>query len=53
MKLKSLTDSYLSFIDKDVKVSGWVLTKRVQKDLSFVKINDGSNSEGVQLVFNE
>lgn len=53
MKLKKLTNSYLSYMDTDVKVSGWVLTKRVQKGLSFVKINDGSNCEGVQLVFNE
>ena len=52
MKLKELSNNYKSLLNKDVIVSGWVLTKREQKDLAFVKLNDGSNSEGVQLVFN-
>ena len=33
-----------------VEINGWVLTIRNQKDYSFIKLNDGSNSEGIQLV---
>jgi asparaginyl-tRNA synthetase len=33
-----------------VEINGWVLTIRNQKDYSFIKLNDGSNTEGLQLV---
>jgi len=33
-----------------IEVNGWVLTIRNQKDYSFIKITDGSNAEGLQLV---
>lgn len=33
-----------------VEINGWVLTIRNQKEYSFIKLNDGSNSEGLQLV---
>lgn len=33
-----------------VEINGWVLTIRNQKDYSFIKLNDGSNSDGLQLV---
>lgn len=33
-----------------VTVSGWVFTTRKQKNLSFITINDGSNTNGIQLI---
>jgi asparaginyl-tRNA synthetase len=37
-------------LNEEVNVNGWVLTMRQQKDYSFIKLTDGSNSEGLQLV---
>lgn len=46
MLIKDLSKS----INEIVEVNGWVLTIRKQKDYSFIKLTDGSNSEGLQLV---
>ena len=50
MKIKQLTQTYEKLFDTTVVVNGWILTVRTQKDLSFIKLNDGSNSLGVQLI---
>lgn len=50
MKIKQLTQNYKTLFDTTIIVSGWILTVRTQKDLSFIKLNDGSNQSGVQLI---
>lgn len=40
-----------SNIGDTVTVSGWVLTCRKQKNMSFIKCTDGSNTEGIQLIW--
>lgn len=35
-----------------VTVHGWVRSKRVFKDFSFVVVNDGSNINGIQVYAN-
>jgi len=45
--IKQLTSEQLN---KSIELNGWVLTIRNQKDISFIKLNDGSNSSGIQLV---
>ncbi len=35
---------------QNIEICGWVLTMRQQKDVSFIKLMDGSNSSGLQLV---
>ena len=50
MKIKQLSNNYESLLDNEVQVSGWVLTSRSQKDFTFIKLNDGSNANGVQLI---
>lgn len=50
MKLKELSANYQSLLDTEVTVNGWVQTIRSQKDLIFIKLNDGSNANGVQLI---
>ena len=42
------TDKY---IDKEVKVSGWVRTVRDSKTFGFIELNDGSFFKNVQIVF--
>jgi asparaginyl-tRNA synthetase len=39
-----------SFVDKIVTVKGWVRTSRVQKNFSFIEINDGSTLANLQIV---
>lgn len=34
-----------------VEVYGWIRSKRVYKDFSFVVVNDGSNVNGIQVCF--
>lgn len=53
MKLNELTQKYESLFDTSIIVNGWVLSIRSQKDLTFIKLNDGSNSSGVQLIVEE
>ena len=44
MKIKELSANYQKLLDTEVSVNGWVLTVRSQKDLTFIKLNDGSNA---------
>lgn len=37
---------------KPIQVSGWVQTTRSQKDMTFIKLNDGTHAEGIQIVIN-
>ncbi len=50
MKIKTLFDDYQKLLDTEVTVYGWVRSVRSQKDLTFIKLNDGSNATGVQLI---
>jgi len=36
---------------QEVKVQGWVRTKREMKNLVFVEVNDGSCMDGIQCTF--
>lgn len=49
MKLLSIQHQYEKLIDTDLTVNGWVLSVRSQKDLSFIKLTDGSSS--IQLLY--
>lgn len=51
MKLLHLHRQYLNLLNTEVTVNGWVLSVRSQKDLSFIKLTDGSNTNGIQLVY--
>lgn len=50
MKIYQINNEWTLFINKIIIISGWVLSKRGQKDLTFIKINDGSSTEGAQLI---
>lgn len=50
MIIKNINDTYLDYIDKEIELNGWVQTIRNQKDISFIKINDGSTPLSIQLV---
>lgn len=50
MKINKILSSYESYLDKPITINGWVLTIRKQKDIVFIKLNDGSNPGGIQLI---
>lgn len=50
MSIKNLLFQKEHNADKIVQVKGWLLTKRIQKEITFIKINDGSCPQGLQLV---
>jgi asparaginyl-tRNA synthetase len=50
MKLRLLDQSYETILDTTIVVSGWILSVRTQKEITFIKLNDGSNTKGIQLI---
>jgi asparaginyl-tRNA synthetase len=52
MRIIELFVNYTELIDTSITVQGWVITTRTQKEISFVKLNDGSHPDGIQIVIN-
>jgi len=50
MKLDIIDKTFEKLLYTTVVVNGWILTARTQKDITFIKLNDGSNSKGIQLI---
>ena len=44
MKLKELYANYQNLLDTKVVVNGFVLTIHSQKDITFIKLTNGSNA---------
>lgn len=51
--VKDLYRNTNEYIDKEVKVSGWVKTVRNSKNFGFIEVNDGSFFKNVQIVFED
>lgn len=51
--VKTLYRETEKFVDKSVKISGWVRTVRDSKSFGFVEINDGTFFKNIQIVFDE
>lgn len=47
MRINEINDTHLN---TEIKLNGYVSTVRNQKELTFIKINDGSCANGIQLV---
>ena len=48
--IKKIYQETKTFLNKEVKVAGWVRTSRSSKDFGFIEINDGSFFKGLQIV---
>ena len=53
MEIKDLYRNKEEYIDKDVKVSGWIRTSRISKNFGFIELNDGSFFKNMQIVVDE
>ena len=51
--IKDLYRNTKDYIEKNVKVSGWVKTIRDSKSFGFIELNDGSFFKNVQVVFTD
>lgn len=53
MELRELQLNIEKYLDKTVKLDGWVKKIRAQKNFGFIEFNDGTYFKGIQLVFEE
>ncbi len=52
MRISELFVKYMEYLEATIVVQGWVTTSRSQKDLTFIKLNDGSHPDGIQVIVN-
>ena len=53
MEIKDLYRDKEQYIDKDVKVAGWMRTSRISKNFGFIELNDGSFFKNMQVVLDD
>ena len=52
-EIKALFQNSAELADRQVTVCGWVRTLRDSKLLGFIELNDGSNFQNLQVVFED
>ncbi len=50
MKIRELMREADSYIDKEVKIEGWIRNSRFSKNVGFIDLNDGSTFKNLQVV---
>lgn len=53
LEIKDLYRDKEQYIDKDVKVAGWIRTSRISKNFGFIELNDGSFFKNMQVVLDD
>ena len=53
IEIKQLYRNKEQYIDKTVKVAGWIRTSRMSKNFVFIELNDGSFFKNMQIVIDE
>ena len=53
LEIKDLYRNKEEYIDKDVKIAGWIRTSRVSKNFGFIELNDGSFFKNMQIVLDD
>ncbi|MEG0855484.1 MAG: asparagine--tRNA ligase [Terrisporobacter sp.] len=53
LEIKDLYRNKEQYIDRDVRVAGWIRTSRVSKNFGFIELNDGSFFKNMQIVLDE
>ncbi|WP_455542234.1 asparagine--tRNA ligase [Intestinibacter sp.] len=53
IEIKELYKNKEEYIDKTVKVAGWIRTSRMSKNFGFIELNDGSFFKNMQIVIDE
>jgi asparaginyl-tRNA synthetase len=50
---KRIFEDYKAYLNKDVKISGWVRSVRAGKNLGFIVLNDGTFFNNIQVVYDD
>lgn len=50
MKIRELMRQADKFVDKEVKIEGWIRNSRFSKNVGFIDLNDGSTFKNLQVV---
>ena len=53
MSIKTIYDDYASYEGKSVHLAGWIKTNRSSKAVGFIELTDGSQFQGIQIVYEE
>lgn len=53
MDIIDLVKDYKKYIDKEIKIEGWIKSHRSQKKLGFITLNDGTTQDGIQIVYDK
>ncbi len=53
LEIKELYRNKEQYIDKDVKVAGWIRTSRLSKNFGFIELNDGTFFKNMQIIVDE
>lgn len=53
IEIKELYRNKDEYIDKTVKIAGWIRTSRMSKNFGFIELNDGSFFKNMQIVIDE
>ena len=51
--VKQIFEDYKAYLNKDVKISGWVRSLRGGKNLGFIVLNDGTFFNNIQVVYDD
>lgn len=50
MQIRDIFKDYTKYVDKQMKISGWIRQSRFSKNVGFIELNDGSCFENLQIV---
>jgi asparaginyl-tRNA synthetase len=51
--VKQIFEDYKAYLDKEVKIAGWVRSVRASKNLGFIVLNDGTFFNNIQVVYDD
>ena len=51
MDLRDIYKDYKKYLDKDIKIQGWIRNHRKQKEFGFIDFNDGTYQKNLQVVY--
>ena len=51
LDLRDIFNDYEKYLDKEVKVQGWIRNHRKQKEFGFIDFNDGTYQTNLQIVY--
>ncbi len=53
LSVKDVYNNYKEYLDKPIKIQGWVRTLRDSKAFGFIEVNDGTFFKNIQVIIND